>query len=92
MPDGALAGSTATLYRCMLNVIAYGINKEEAIRAATIIPAKEVGCEKDLGSITQGKLADFIVISDDYFKCPEEAIKDIKVLRTVIGGKTVWEK
>ena len=61
MPDGALAGSTATLYQCMLNVIAFGIEKEEAIRAATIIPAREVGCDKDLGSVAVGKLADFIV-------------------------------
>ncbi len=48
--------------------------------------------QEDLkGALEPGKLADFIVISDDYFECPENAIKDIKVLRTVIGGKTVWE-
>ena len=65
MPDGALAGSTATLYQCMLNVIAYGIDREEAIRAATIIPAIEVGCEKDLGSVAPGKLADFVLCDKD---------------------------
>lgn len=65
MPDGALAGSTATLYQCMLNVIAYGIPKEEAIRAATIIPAREVGREADVGSIAVGKYADFIVCDEN---------------------------
>ena len=65
MPDGALAGSTATLYQCMLNAIAFGIPVEAAICAATINPAKEVGCDRDLGSITPGKLADFIICDEN---------------------------
>ena len=65
MPDGALAGSTATLYQCMLNAIAFGIAKETAICAATINPAREVGCDCDLGSIAPGKLADFIVCDEN---------------------------
>ena len=65
MPDGALAGSTATLYQCMLNAISFGINRDEAIRASTIIPAREVGCDDELGSISEGKLADFIVCDAD---------------------------
>ena len=65
MPDGALAGSTATLYQCMLNAIAFGIPKETAICAATINPAREVGCDCDLGSIAPGKLADFIVCDEN---------------------------
>lgn len=64
MPDGALAGSTATLYQCMLNVISFGIDRDEAIRSATIIPAKELGCEDLVGSIEEGKLADFIVCDE----------------------------
>ena len=65
MPDGALAGSTATLYQCMLNAIAFGIPEETAICAATINPAREVGCDCDLGSIAPGKLADFIVCDEN---------------------------
>ena len=61
MPDGALAGSTATLYQCMRNAVSFGIDRDEAIRSATIIPAREVGCDRELGSISVGKLADFIV-------------------------------
>ena len=65
MPDGALAGSTATLYQCMLNAITFGIPEEIAICAATINPAREVGCDCDLGSIAPGKLADFIVCDEN---------------------------
>ena len=66
--DGALAGSTATLYQCMLNVISFGIDRDEAIRAATIIPAKELGCEDLVGSIEEGKYADFIVCDENLAK------------------------
>ncbi len=64
MPDGALAGSTATLYQCMLNAVAFGIPREMAVCAATINPAREVGCDQDLGSIAPGKLADFIICDE----------------------------
>lgn len=65
MPDGALAGSTATLYQCMCNAVAFGIPVETAINASTIIPAGEVGCGDKLGSIAPGKLADFIICDEN---------------------------
>ncbi len=43
------------------------------------------------GSITQGKLADLVVLSDDPIKSPPERMQDIKVEMTIIGGKVVWE-
>jgi len=43
------------------------------------------------GSITQGKLADIVVLNDDPTKLPPEQVKDIKVEMTIIGGKVVWE-
>ncbi len=43
------------------------------------------------GSITQGKLADIVVLSSDPTRSPPEQIKDIKVEMTIIGGKVVWE-
>ena len=66
MPDGAIAGSTATLYQCMCNAVAFGIPAEEAIRSATIIPAREVGCDGELGSISVGKRADFIICDEQF--------------------------
>ena len=42
--------------------------------------------EKEKGSITPGKLADFVVLSDDVFKIPPAAIKNVKVEATYLGG------
>jgi len=42
------------------------------------------------GSITRGKLADIVVLSNDPIKLTPEQIKDIKVEMTIIGGKVAW--
>jgi predicted amidohydrolase YtcJ len=48
--------------------------------------------EEDIkGSITEGKLADMVVLSDDPVKSPPERIKDIRVEMTIIDGRVVWE-
>jgi predicted amidohydrolase YtcJ len=48
--------------------------------------------ERAKGSIEPGKLADFTVISKDYLTCPEDEIKDIEALLTVVGGRVVYER
>ena len=49
--------------------------------------------EEDIkGTIEPGKLADFAVLSDDPFTVPSEAIKEIDVSSTYLGGKRIWEK
>ena len=68
------------------------LTREEALRTYTTDAAYGMFQEDLKGSLEPGKLADLIVISDDYFECPEEAIKDIQVLRTVIDGKTVYQQ
>ena len=45
--------------------------------------------EKSKGSITPGKLADFVVLGADPHDTDPDMIKDIKVVRTVVGGQTV---
>jgi predicted amidohydrolase YtcJ len=48
--------------------------------------------EEDIkGSISPGRLADIVVMSDDPAQVPPEQIKDIKVEMTIIGGEVVWE-
>jgi predicted amidohydrolase YtcJ len=47
--------------------------------------------EDTKGSITQGKLADMVILSSDPIKSPPKRIKDIRVEMTIIGGKVVWE-
>jgi predicted amidohydrolase YtcJ len=43
------------------------------------------------GSITEGKFADFVIMADDPHTVDPGAIKDIKIVRTVTGGKTMYE-
>ncbi|MBR0050729.1 MAG: amidohydrolase family protein, partial [Firmicutes bacterium] len=43
------------------------------------------------GTITPGKLADFLVLDRNIFTVEPEAIKDTRVLKTVLGGRTVYE-
>jgi len=47
--------------------------------------------EKIKGSIEPGKLADMVVVSKDFLSCPEDEIKDIEALTTIVDGKVVFE-
>jgi predicted amidohydrolase YtcJ len=62
----------------------------EAIEAYTLGSAYAEFQDKEKGSITPGKLADFVVLSDDVFKIPPAAIKNVKVEATYLGGKLVY--
>jgi predicted amidohydrolase YtcJ len=66
------------------------MTREEALESYTIWAAYAAFEENLKGSIEAGKLADFIVIDRDYMTCGESEIKDIRVLLTVIGGRTVY--
>lgn len=59
------------------------------LKALTIWGAYYVLREDRLGSLEQGKLADFIVLDQDLLNIPTDDIPEVKVLMTVIGGKTV---
>jgi predicted amidohydrolase YtcJ len=65
---------------------------DQALHAFTLGSAFAEFAEKQKGSIEAGKLADFVVLDSDPRKVDPKKIKDIKVLRTVIGGMTVYEK
>jgi predicted amidohydrolase YtcJ len=62
----------------------------EAVEAYTMGSAYAEFQEKDKGSITPGKLADFVVLSDDIFTIPRAAIKNVKIDATYLGGKLVY--
>ncbi|MFX1508866.1 MAG: amidohydrolase [Promethearchaeota archaeon] len=66
------------------------ITTEEAIRLYTIDAAYASFEENEKGSLSQGKLADFIVLSEDPFEISPNQLKDIKVLATYVGGKCVF--
>ncbi|NJE61729.1 amidohydrolase [Thermococcus sp. 21S7] len=63
---------------------------EETLHAYTAGSA-EVLMEDDLGSLEEGKLADFILVSDDPFEVDEKKLREIKVLETYLGGKRVFK-
>ena len=67
------------------------ITVEEALRVNTLNGAYNSHEEAIKGSITTGKLADFVVLSDDLFTVPKEKIKDLQIVRTVVGGTTVYQ-
>src|SRR5438270_2424012 len=66
------------------------LNVTEAIEAYTMGSAYAEFQDKEKGSITPGKLADFVILSDDIFKIPPAAIKNVKVEATYLGGKLVY--
>ena len=66
LADGTIAGAATNLYSGMRNAIRFGIREEDAVRAATYNPACAIGAQEKIGSIEEGKLADFLVCSPDY--------------------------
>jgi predicted amidohydrolase YtcJ len=77
------------------NGVGYGVNQriraEEAIKVWTLDGAYATFEEKTKGSITAGKLADFVVLRKDPRKVAPDTIKDIVVDATYIGGDRVWQ-
>ena len=65
LTDGTIAGSAIDLYECMLRAVSFGIPREDAIRAATYNPARQIGALDQVGSIADGKVADFILCDED---------------------------
>ena len=65
LADGTIAGAATNLYGGMLNAIAFGISKEEAVLSATLHPAKALGCDNEVGSIATGKRADFVICDEN---------------------------
>ena len=68
------------------------IDLETAIRGYTINGAYANFAEQNRGSITPGKYADLVMLSDDLFKIPPDKIKDAKVEWTMVAGREVWKK
>ena len=65
LANGTLAGASSDLFEDMVNAIRFGIPREEAIMAATIRPAQQVGADTEAGSLEVGKRADFIVCDEN---------------------------
>ncbi len=67
------------------------ITREEALIAHTRNNAFILFQEANLGSLQKGKYADLLVLDRDYLTVPADAIKDLKPVMTLVGGKIVYE-
>jgi len=65
---------------------------QTALKALTIWPAWQIFEEKTKGSIEVGKLADFVILSENPLKVPEEKLAEIKVLETIKEGVMVYKR
>ena len=67
------------------------ITVDEALRVCTVNGAYASFEENEKGTITAGKLADFVILAEDPHDVDPDLIKEIQVIRTVVGGRTVHE-
>jgi predicted amidohydrolase YtcJ len=66
------------------------LSPEAALAHFTRDAAFAEHAEKEKGTLVAGKLADFVVLSQDILRSPPERIRDTKVLLTVLGGQDTW--
>ena len=94
-PFAPLMGIQGMVTRTGWNGETWGANQrisvEEALRVVTINGAYASYEEALKGSITAGKLADFVVLAEDPHTVDPSKIKDIAIVRTVTGGNTVYQ-
>ncbi len=67
------------------------ISRQDALRLYTRENGWFLRMEEKIGSIEPGKLADLAVLSDDFFAVPDERIRQIRSVRTVVDGKIVHD-
>jgi predicted amidohydrolase YtcJ len=88
-------GIQGMVTRCGWNGETWGGNQritvEEAMRFNTLHGAYNSFEETIKGSITSGKLADFVVLTEDLHTVDQEKIKDIGIFRTVVGGAVMHQ-
>ena len=68
------------------------MTRDEALKSMTIWPAYAAFQEKELGSISPGKYADFVVMDRDIMRVPDAEILQTRVISTYVGGKSVYEQ
>jgi len=94
-PFAPLMGMQGMVTRKGWNGETWGANQrisvDEALRVLTINGAYASHEEAIKGSITAGKLADFVILADDPHTVDQDKIKDIAVVRNVTGGNTVYQ-
>ena len=78
LPNGTIAGSSIHLLTAVQNAIAFGIAPTDAVRAATLAPARVIGMEGEVGALTPGHRADMLLLDQGF-----------GLVTTIINGKVV---
>jgi predicted amidohydrolase YtcJ len=73
-------------------VPAQRLTRAEALKSYTLNGAYGAFQEKELGSLSVGKLADIVVLSKDIMTIPEEQIPTARVVYTILGGKIKYQQ
>ena len=97
--DGAPYGPSVTLWtgitRKGWDGRVYGpdeaVDRAEALRLHTVMPAYQTFNEDRVGTIEVGKLADFTVIGENYFEMEADRIRYLPVTKTIVGGRVITE-
>ncbi|MFP3154627.1 N-acetylglucosamine-6-phosphate deacetylase [Lachnospiraceae bacterium ZAX-1] len=63
--SGSLAGSVTVLTDCLRRAVQFGVPLKSALKATTINPAKSVGLDDKIGSLSKGKCADILILDRD---------------------------
>src|SRR5438874_5442670 len=94
-PFAPLMGIQGMVTRKGWDGTTWGVNQRisvgEAIKVNTINGAYASREESLKGSITPGKLADFVMLADDPHTVSADKIKDIQIVRTAVGGTVVYQ-
>jgi hypothetical protein len=93
-PFAPLMGVQGMVTRKGWNGETWGLNQRVNVSEALVINSLNgayASREEDIkGSLSAGKLADFVMLAEDPFTIDPEKIKDIKIIETVTGGRTVY--
>jgi predicted amidohydrolase YtcJ len=66
------------------------LTREEALKLFTVAPTWFEDQEREMGKIIPGHFADFVLLNKDYFTIPDDEIKTISSLLTVVDGRVVF--
>jgi predicted amidohydrolase YtcJ len=68
------------------------MTRDEALKSMSLWAAYAGFQENELGSLTAGKRADFVVLDQDIMRVPDAMLQDTRVLSTWVGGRRVYER